>query len=85
MSTMYAYEQATGLLSDLATNAELRSQLLANPEATFRKYGFKVDPSQLPAERKLAGQVQLEKTARDNRDRQEARERSVSDLFMFHS
>jgi hypothetical protein len=85
MSTMYSYEQATGLLSDLAANVELRSQLLSDPEATFRKYGFQVDPTQMPAHRKLAKQALLEKSARENRDREEVRQRSVSDLFLFHS
>lgn len=85
MSTKYSYQHATGLLSDLAANADLRSRLLADPEATFRKYGFQIDPSQMPVHRQLARQSLLEKSASENRGREETRQRSVSDLFLFHS
>jgi hypothetical protein len=85
MSPLYSYELATGLLSDLAANAELRNQMLADPEATFRKYGFQIDASRLPARPELANEAQLEKSARDNLDREEARQHSASDLFLFRS
>jgi hypothetical protein len=69
MQTLYPCEQASTLLANLAANEAARRQLLADPQATLRAYGFEIDASALPTQIELAGNGEYE-TALTNLDQE---------------
>jgi hypothetical protein len=55
MQTLYPSEQASALLANLTANEAARQELMENPQAVLRAYGFEVDVTALPEQIALAG------------------------------
>lgn len=82
IQTPYPCEQAGTLLAKLADDESARSQLLADPQATLREYGFEIDIGALSARVELAERDECER-ALAKLDHEQSREKEAKQKMII--
>ena len=83
MNNLYPSHQADALFGKLATDTNLREQMLRNPRETLSLFGFEIDSSELTQPRKIASEATLIESAQVTRRQKEIDQQGTLAIAVF--